>query len=239
MKIQKLYDRARELYPNWNPYIGAKSVEGVIEIGQFAGVFEELLNSDPVKEHMKIPEVKLVPIEYAEAQVYDDAEYHNKLKRVILGPGFRVKGDKLRIHSMMFGSFFYKPNMVQPPTGAYFLPEIVSESNFKPSRGILLSFDRNALIDSKHGATIVPEGKLAGQIHMDKKAWKTMVRTKYFSNINDKIDQMLESIYNLQMTPQPDAELLGKIMIRVHEDDIYQEPHSEGYYTTHPQKIEK
>jgi len=40
--MQRLLKKTKELYPDWNPYHGAKSFEGIIELGKITDTLEDM-----------------------------------------------------------------------------------------------------------------------------------------------------------------------------------------------------
>lgn len=203
--MQRIYKKAREVYPDWNPFHGMKMVEGLMEINKFIDTFNEIY-----------PETKWTPID----DFGEDPMFRGDLRSVIISNGFNPK-ETARIFSMNIGSFFFKPNEVLHGTGTYFLPQIVPSRSFQPIRSIIQTFDVDRLIDMKHGDPgLVPTGMITAKVHMDKNTWKTLIKEKYFGDVESQIDQMLDNIYDLeQHPPQPTAELLGRVMIRIHKDD--------------------
>jgi len=207
--MQRLYAKAREVYPDWDPYISFQQVIGLMEVTKFIDTLNEMY-----------PDTEWIPIDDFGIDEYADPTFRSKLKTVSLGFDFKPK-QRARIFSMTFGSFFFKPNEVMPDTGSYFLPAIVPAQSFKPTRSIIQSFDVDKLVDLKHSTPLVPKGKMAANIHLEKEAWKNLVKEKYFKDNEKMVDQMLDSIYDLDAhPPRPTAELLGRIMIRIHEDDF-------------------
>lgn len=227
-QIQKLFDRAQEVYPEWDIYKeGFIPVDGIQELAKFTGTFEEIY-----------PDTEWVPVDRIAITEGTDPLYLKKLKTIVIGYGFKP-GPRVRIYSMVIGGLYFKPNEVMPAdTGAYFLPQIIGNRTFVSTRAMLLSFDVDKLVDMKSGTAIVPEGKLIKSVHMDRKTWGMLVREKYFGDIDGMIDEMLDSIYNSDgQPPQSTAELLGKIRIRVHEDDFKLfDTGNPLYYTNKPKE---
>jgi hypothetical protein len=145
-----------------------------------------------------------------------------------------VFADTVRVHAVCFSPLFYKPTEYQPPTGVHFLPEICANRTMRTTRSILLSFDTNQLLEFADENVLLPSDQLVNQrTRMKSDIWKAAVKQKYFGDLEMKFDEMLNSIYDMQNSPETSdqLELFGKVMLRVHKDDVLEYGRNNAYYT--------
>lgn len=144
-----------------------------------------------------------------------------------------VFDDTVRVHSVFFSPLFYKPNEFQPPTGVHFLPEICANRTMRTTRSILLSFDINPLLEFANQNVLLPPAQLVNErTRMKSDIWKAAVKQKYFGDLSSKIDEMLDSIYEMQNSPETSdqLQLFGKVMLRVHKHDVLEYGRNNVYY---------
>lgn len=217
--MQQIYDKARELYPDWDPNQMPKVISGLSEMDVFIPILNEVFK-----------ETTWTPIDDFDS----DPMFRTDLRSVIVSSGFKPKLNA-RIYSMTISSLFFKPHEVMPETGSYILPQIIPIRSFNLTRALIQTFDIKALHDLKSsGLAILPKNMVAGVTKLDRDAWKSLIMSKYFGNIQDQIDQILDGIYDMKPSEQPTLELLGKVMIRIHKDDFTYTEGMPEYFISKP-----
>jgi hypothetical protein len=157
---------------------------------------------------------------------------YDSLRSVVLSDD-TVFADNVRLHALILGPLFYKPTEDTPPTGAHILPEICANRTMRVTRSITLSFDVQRLAEYAKEVALVPDGQLISESKMGIDIWKAAVKREYFHDLDSKIDDMLDSIYSGNPSPpvSKDVTLLGKVMVRVHKDDVIEYGRSPIYYS--------
>jgi len=230
--MQRLFEKAKELYPTWDPTKDILTVENE-KLEQFFEVLSEIypdrnwiaLTDDSINMHI------------AES---GDIDFRNKIKTVIVGNEFCPSVLRTRIYNITFGHLFFYPNEVLPASGSYFMPQICPSQVLSMKRSIMQVFDVEELVDLKYGCPcIISDDQVVDDVvSLNKDDWKKMVKDKYFSEIDTMIDATLDSIYEMSpYPPQPTIEMLGRVMIRLHEDDFSNSYHPIYKYYSNETKI--